>query len=120
LCNEKLLWSEWNPGLDNDELELKYVLETMPGVEAAEIPLMIRLFENPSSIIAFPGAISLKRHDAMHIVLGRGLMVQDEAFVIGYTMGSHKKLKDWHVSLFSFISRNLYKSPYSFKRRDMI
>ena len=99
LCNEKLLWSEWSPGLDNDDLTLEYVLETMPGVDAVEIPLIIRLFENPSSMIAFPGAISLERHDAMHVLLGRGLMIQDEAFVIGYTMGSHKKLKDWQKLL---------------------
>tara|TARA_B100001989_G_C24513021_1_gene451504 strand:+ start:650 stop:1285 length:636 start_codon:yes stop_codon:yes gene_type:complete len=118
--NPKLLWHEWNPGLDNDQWTLGYVLDTMPSVEADDIPLIIRIFENPSSFMAFPGAITLARHDAIHALLGRGLRVQDEAFVIGFTMGAASRLKNWHVAIFALIAQHLYRKPYNFKARDIM
>ena len=118
--DEKLLWHEWNPGLDNDHWTLGYVLNSMPRVEASKVPFSIRLFENPSSPIAFPGAITLERHDAIHALLGRGLRVQDEAFVIGFTMGSASTLKNWQMDLFSLISMYVYRKPYKFSPRDIM
>ena len=54
------------------------------------IPLIIKLVENPKYFTSrlFTGAVNLFTHDCIHIVLDRGLLVKDEAFVIGYTMGS--------------------------------
>lgn len=119
-ANPSLLWHEWSPGLDNDHLTLGEVLSTLPAIAEDKIPWIIRLFENPTSWIAFPGAISLPRHDALHVLLGRGLMPQDEAFVIGFTMGSAKKIKNWQLSAFEFISQYLYRKPYAFSREDIM
>jgi len=116
----KLHWSDWNPGLDNDHLSLQQVLNSMPAAEADQIPWRVRLFENPSSSIAFPGAISLRRHDAVHALLGRGLSSQDEAFVIGYTMGAASKIRSWHFSVFRCVATRLYPRAYRFKRSDLI
>ncbi len=118
--NEKLLWHEWNPGLDNDHLTLGHVLSTMPSIEASDVPLWIRIIENPASPVAFPGAITLANHDAVHVVLGRGLMTQDEAFVIGYTMGADRALRDWHGQAFAWISHRLYRPPYRFSAGDLV
>lgn len=118
--NEVLLWNEWNPGLDNDHLSLGEVWGSLPAIAADKVPLIIRLFENPKSPIAFPGAIDLEAHDAIHAVLGRGLMVQDEAFVIGFTMGAARKFKPWHGSVFTWITRYLYRKPYQFSHQDLI
>lgn len=107
-------WKDWNPGLDIGELTLQQALETLPGNEDHEIHLIIRLFENPSSPIAFTGAISLERHDMLHILLGRGLLPQDEAFVIGFTMGTSKHISNLEAWFFQMITKYLYPAPYNF------
>lgn len=116
----KLNWRDWNPGLDNDHLTLAEVLASMPAAEADDIPWLVRLLENPASRFAFPGAISLARHDAIHALLGRGLTGQDEAFVIGFTMGAAKTVKAWQFSLFRFVASRLYPRVYRFSQPDLI
>jgi len=91
-------WGEWFPGLDNDDLTLRELYSRLPGFSADQVHPMVRLFENPSSPIAFKGAITLERHDLLHCLLGRGLLDQDEAFLLGYTMGTSKtigKIERW-------------------------
>ena len=63
----ELRWYEWNPGLHNGERELQQVIDTLPAAKAEDIPWLVRLLENPASQIAFPGAINLERHDAIHV-----------------------------------------------------
>jgi hypothetical protein len=117
---DKLKWFQWNPGLDNGHRTLGEVLESLPAAAPSDIPLIIRLFENPSSKIAFPGAITLARHDAIHVLLGRGLSNQDEAFVIGFTMGAASDIKDWQMRLFRFIATRLYPAPYRWNDREIM
>ncbi|HEY6564311.1 MAG TPA: hypothetical protein VIY86_07420, partial [Pirellulaceae bacterium] len=83
-------WREWYPGLDNGTLTLGAVLDTLPGFTADQVPPLVRAFENPTSPIALTGACSLEQHDAIHVLLGRGLVDQDEAFTIGFTAGTSK------------------------------
>ena len=116
----KLSWRNWNPGLDNDHLTLGDVLDSLPAANPDDIPFLIRLLENPASPIALPGAITLARHDAIHVLLGRGLLPQDEAFVIGFTMGASKNCKNWQKMLFKFASRYFYPGPYRFSRDDLL
>lgn len=116
----KLNWREWNPGLDNDQLTLAEVLASMPAAAPEAIPWLVRLLENPASPVAFPGAISLARHDAIHALLGRGLSNQDEAFVIGFTMGAAKTVKAWQFRVFRFVSSRWYPKAYRFHAQDLI
>jgi len=106
------LWHEWDPGLANDPLTLREVVATMPATAAGDIPAIIRFFENPSSPFKMRGAISLVDHDHLHIVLGRGLQDQDEAFVLGFTMGTEKNLTRIEQGLFKLILSKLYPQPY--------
>jgi hypothetical protein len=117
---EMLPWWGWNPGLDNGYRVLGEVLSSMPQVEASSIPWQIRLLENPSSWLSLPGAITLARHDAIHVLLGRGLRAQDEAFVIGFTMGATKALRRWHEALFAMAARRFYPPPYNFSDSDVL
>lgn len=113
-------WYEWNPGLHNGDLTLQEVIATLPAANPEDIPWLVRLFENPASPIAFPGAINLTRHDALHALLGRGLRNQDEAFVIGFTMGSSDHIHRWQIHFFRWIITHLYPAPYQFCRQDLI
>ncbi len=107
---------DWTPGLDNGEKTLKAELRTMPQNEQQDISAVVKLFENPASPIALPGAVSLERHDCIHILLGRGLLPQDEAFVIGFTMGTSKYISGFAEGLFKRASRYLYPKPYKFSK----
>ena len=118
--NTILKWHEWNPGLHNGHRQLKDVIATLPAADQKDIPLRVKLFENPASPIAFPGAINLARHDALHVLLGRGLRNQDEAFVIGFTMGTSDHIHTWHINFFRWIITHIYPMPYKFSHQDLI
>ena len=110
-----LEWDEWSPGLDTDDMTLAEVLATMPRSDAADVPEIVRRYENPASPEALPGAIDLDRHDCLHVILGRGLHVQDEAFIIGVTMGADSAITDEVVERFIQISTTDYPPVWRFK-----
>jgi|AVFP01.1.fsa_nt_gi hypothetical protein len=110
-----LNWDEWNPGLDTDAMTLGAVLATMPAAAAEDVPAIIRKYENPDSPDALPGAIALDRHDCLHVLLGRGLHVQDEAFIIGATMGAASDISDAAVDIFIKVSTTLYPPHWRFQ-----
>ncbi len=110
----------WNPGLDNGAKTLGAIRKTLPANEPTDISAIVKLFENPASPLALPGAVNLERHDCIHILLGRGLLPQDEAFVIGFTMGTSKYISGWAETLFKKASRYLYPKPYKFSKDNLI
>ena len=105
-------WRTWFPGLDNDRLTLRDVLATLPAAPPAAIPWIVRLFENPQGWLRLHGAVDLATHDRIHVVLGRGLLAQDEAFVIGFTMGSTKAVTRLERWFFKRAVSHLYPDPY--------
>ncbi|MEO1404387.1 MAG: hypothetical protein AAFV72_24485 [Cyanobacteria bacterium J06635_1] len=80
------------------QLTLQEANERLNLNEPGEIPLIIRLFENPESPIALPGNISLYGHDCLYILFNRGISLADEAFIIGFTMGNDTKTRQLHVA----------------------
>ncbi|MEL6640006.1 MAG: hypothetical protein AAFN63_08360 [Pseudomonadota bacterium] len=111
----ELTWEEWNPGLDTDDMTIAEVLATMPAANAEDVPAIIKKYENPDSPDALPGAIHLNRHDCIHVLLGRGLHVQDEAFIIGVTMGAASDITTAHVDTFVRISTTEYPKHWRFE-----
>lgn len=109
-----LTWDAWHPGLDTDDMTIRDVLDTMPAAEQEDVPAIIQQYENPGSPDALPGAVSLARHDCIHVLLGRGLHVQDEAFVIGATMGADETFTQAHKDAFIRISTTLYPKHWRF------
>ncbi|MCI0536236.1 MAG: hypothetical protein L0Z50_13500, partial [Verrucomicrobiales bacterium] len=88
------------------------------GARQEDIPLMVQLVENPRFDIPgfdlFHGAVDLPTHDYIHILLGRGLLAEDEAFVIGFTMGSTNRVTTLEENLYALISRYFYPKVYQF------
>jgi hypothetical protein len=100
---------------------LSKALESMEDfkLDQSDIPLIIKLAENPKYDIGlFAGYVDLFSHDCIHVLLGRGLLLKDEAFVIGYTMGSTKKMLRWRRNLFMFICKYLYPEGYRFGEEE--
>lgn len=114
-----LNWDEWDPGLDTDSKTIKEVLATMPAADASEVPEIIKKYENPESPAALPGAIHLNRHDCIHVLLGRGLHVQDEAFIIGATMGAASDITDEAVDTFVRVSTTEYPKHWRFEEEHI-
>ncbi len=110
-------WWEWFPGLDNDARTLREVLSELPAAPPAAIPWIVRLFENPQGWLRLHGAVNLRNHDMIHVLLGRGLLDQDEAFVIGFTMGSTKAVSRLERWFFKLAVSRLYPEPYRISGR---
>ena len=115
----------WITKLDDDEKTLREAYDSLMeiGNSQDEVPLIVRLMENPRFHFGgfgfFKGRVTLKQHDYIHIILGRGLTLMDEAFVLGFTMGSTDRVSTHEQSLFGFINKVLYPKPYRFKEDGM-
>jgi hypothetical protein len=119
--NEKVqaLAEAWIPR--GDKKLRTFIKEMEPfALHQNDVPLIIKLVENPKYFTSrlFTGAVDLFTHDCIHILLGRGVLLKDEAFVIGYTMGSSKKMKRWRRNLFMFCAKYLYPKGYKFKEEE--
>jgi hypothetical protein len=122
---KKISYKDWHIPVSKGEMTLKEAHEDLSrlGAKQEGIPLMIQLVENPKYDIPgfdiFHGAVDLATHDYIHIILGRGLLSIDEAFVIGFTMGSTNKVTTTEEKLYSFISKYLYPKVYRFSDEDL-
>lgn len=106
--------------LDIAQMNLKEVHSVVFSLHKPKIPFVIWLLENPKSLLALPGKISLHRHDYIHILLGRGISPQDEAFVIGFTMGNDFKTNKLHLFIYKLFAKFIYPYPYNFSTLDLI
>ncbi|MBC8416945.1 hypothetical protein H8E06_01270 [bacterium] len=113
---------EWYVPLTETKLTLREALQGMAEfkLEQNDVPLIIQLIENPkyNMLGIFPGRTSIQAHDCIHVLLGRGVLVKDEAFVIGFTMGSSRRMTTFREKLFLFCSRYLYPEGYRFNDDD--
>lgn len=116
----QLSYKDWHIPFRRDQLTLREARSALASVGAGQqdIPLMIQLVENPRfripGLTLFHGAVDLPQHDNIHIILGRGLLDMDEAFTIGFTMGSTCKVSSAEETLFALIAKHLYPEVYQF------
>lgn len=115
----------WHVPLSHESATLQQAYTELRqfGLQAEDLPFLVRLIENPEldfpGIELFHGATDLKTHDQIHIVLGRGLLPKDEAFVIGFTMGSTDRVGATEEWLFGLFSRYLYPRQYRLTAEDL-
>ena len=118
--NAPVSYKEWHIPFSKDDLTLREARASLSalGARQEDIPLMVQLVENPRfdipGIDIFHGAVDIKTHDCIHILLGRGLLPKDEAFVIGFTMGSTNKVTTLEENLYALVSKHLYPKVYQF------
>jgi len=122
LEKQKELAANWHHPLSEDQTSLYRVLDSMQEFKLCQedVPLVVKLTENPNYFTSklFTGAVDLYSHDCIHVLLGRGLLAKDEAFVIGYTMGSGKKMSRWRRNLFLWVTKYLYPEGYKFTEEE--
>ena len=115
------LAADWHVPLSKALITMPEVLAEMESfkLHPDDVPFIIKLVENPKYDIGlFAGNVDLYTHDCIHVFLGRGLLPKDEAFVIGYTMGSTKKMPRWRRNLFMFCAKYFYPEGYSFGEEE--
>lgn len=118
-------YRSWHIPLTEDRIKLNDAVCDMHAMShgANDIPLIVKLVENPNFKLPgfelFHGAVTLLDHDCIHILLGRGMLPKDEAFVIGFTMGSTGKVGCLEEKLYTMISHYLYPDVYKFKKDDL-
>lgn len=123
--NDTSSYRDWHLPIRRDHLTLRQAHDSLSrvGADQAEIPLLIQLVENPKykipGVTLFHGAVDLEQHDYIHILLGRGLLEMDEAFVIGFTMGSTNKVTTTEEKLFTLIAQYLYPKVYQFGKIEI-
>jgi len=94
-------------------------LEKETTKNKSEVPWLIWLMENPKSPLHLHGASALNDHDYVHVILDKGQANDDEAFVIGFTMGNDDRTKEWEVKLFKFVSSKLYPKKERFTKEQL-
>jgi hypothetical protein len=116
---------DWIVPLSNGALTLREADASLDAVRMApeEVPFLVRLVENPALDLpfmdVFHGATDLPTHDYLHIVLGRGLLAKDEAFVIGFTMGATDNVGRGEEFLYGIFAKHLYPRQYRFTDDDL-
>jgi len=118
-------WKDWYIPLSQKDRNLGEAFDEMQllGADQNKIPLIVQLVENPKyqhwlNPFKGTGAVNLENHDYIHILLGRGMLPLDEAFVIGFTMGSTDILTDFTRGLYLFVSQHFYPKHYQFNKEE--
>ena len=116
---------DWIVPLSRGGVTLREADASLDAVRMApeEVPFLVRLVENPKLDMpfmdVFHGATDLPTHDYLHIVLGRGLLAKDEAFVIGFTMGATDNVGRGEEFLYGIFAKHLYPKQYRFTDDDL-
>lgn len=116
---------DWRVPLSDRTTTLKQARDALAeiGIAQSDVPLLVQLIENPRYDLPgfdlFHGATDLATHDQIHMLLGRGLLAKDEAFVIGFTMGSTDRVSQTEEALYGFFARFLYPRSYRFSESDL-
>ena len=116
---------DWFVPLSRGDMTLRAADASLDRVRLApeEVPFLVRLVENPKLDVplvdVFHGATDLPTHDYLHLILGRGLLAKDEAFVIGFTMGATDQVGRGEEFLYGIFAKYLYPKQYRFTDDDM-
>ncbi len=84
-----------------------------------DIPRLVWLLENPDSPFHLAGSVRLFGHDCIHTLLGLGITPREEAFVLGFSMGSDCRSTRLGIGLFKVASRWLYPGKFRFNAEEL-
>jgi hypothetical protein len=116
---------DWFVPLSRGGMTLREADASLDAVRLApeQVPFLVRLVENPALDLpfldVFHGATDLPTHDYIHLVLGRGLLAKDEAFVIGFTMGATDQVGRGEEFLYGIFAKHFYPRQYRFGDEDL-
>ena len=116
----KYKYTSWKPTYsDNTTLEDAYIdMQKYVTSTQDDIPWMVQLIENPKYRFfrfgLLQGSTSLLVHDLLHIIMSQSMNMSGEAYIIGFTMGSTKKITRLDLWIFRLFSKYLYPRDFRF------
>ncbi|OES24169.1 hypothetical protein [Alteromonas macleodii] len=126
MVDEATITTNWHVPLSDGNRILGECFDELKafGLTQDDIPLIVKMVENPNYdylpfVNIFSGRTDLDQHDYIHLVLGRGLMIKDEAFVLGFTAGSTNKVRTTEESLYAFFAKHVFPKEYQFSDDDV-
>lgn len=107
-------------------LRIRDVLASLEPIKGLKYrtPILVELLENPRFRIGgrnlgiMPGSVDIDLHDCLHILLGRSFLPANEAFVVGFTMGSTQRMSWITSKLFRLIASHAYPRTHRFRPVD--
>lgn len=102
-----------------DDRTLNAACHDLQGDPPQDIPFLVWLLENPDSPCSMPGKIDLADHDRLHCILDRGFTAEDEAFIVGFSMGNDLATNWIHVLILKIAAFIFYPQKYRFSFTDM-
>jgi hypothetical protein len=114
---------DWHIPFNQDALTLRDAVATAQQAETPEgLPLMLRLQRDPNlsflGQLVFRAGMDQRQHDSIHILLGRGLLPLDQAFVLGFTIGCSKKGSVPEHKLHGEVVRHFYRNVQLFNEDE--
>lgn len=114
---------DWHIPYHQESLTLREALATVPPTVAPEdMPLMLRLQRDPDlsflGQLVFRAGMDQRQHDSIHLLLGRGLLPLDQAFVLGFTIGCSKKGSMPEHKLHGEVGRHFYRNVPLFNEAE--
>jgi len=113
----------WHIPYHDDGLSLRLALASVPLPGPADrLPLMLRLQRDPDlsflGQLVFRAGLDRHQHDCIHILLGRGLLPMDQAFVMGFTLASSWKGSIPEHRLNAEVGRHFFKRTCLFDETE--
>jgi hypothetical protein len=102
-----------------DDCKLAVAYQKVKGDPATDIPFLMWLLENPDSKFALPGNIGLYNHDCMHLILQQGFTSDNEAYVVGFSMGNDTRTNWIHTTIIKIVSVFVYPKKYRWQRSNV-
>jgi hypothetical protein len=102
-----------------DSWTLAAACEELKGDPATDIPWLMWVLENPDSPFALPGNIGLYNHDCMHLILKQGFSSENEAYVVGFSMGNDSRSNVIYEWVIKVASVWLYPQKYRWQQSNV-
>jgi hypothetical protein len=102
-----------------DDLTLAVAYESLQGDPQSDIPALMWLLENPDSPCALPGSIGLYDHDCLHLILQQGFSSENEAYVVGFSMGNDVRTNWLHLLIIKVASVYIYPQKYRWQAANV-
>jgi hypothetical protein len=97
--------------MDTDLKTLRDLYSKLDRDPPESIPFAVWLMENPDSPLPFPGQVSLRHHDLLHLILDLDYSPESEAYLVGWCIGNQRA--NWfHLAVFRFVASRFYPGKF--------
>lgn len=98
----------------NKQLSLQEAHNALNQPGAERLPFRVWLLESPQSPLGLPGSTLRFNRDCFHILLNRSTALVDEAYVLGFMMGTAPQMGPIRLGIYKLLAQWIYPKSYQF------